>query len=98
MLESTSLIEWNLAGYVPHPEAGPVFMHEGGIAVGDSDGELRIVMRTAEYATGSKAIDPPTAYSSRLHISPTQSANRRGPALASRVDMTRQPFGAPNAA
>ncbi len=64
VLESTNLLEWKLAGYIPHPETGPMFMHEGGIADGDGDGELKIVMRTATYESGGRPIDPPVAYSS----------------------------------
>jgi hypothetical protein len=64
VLESTNLLEWKLAGYIPHPETGPVFMHEGGIAEGDAPGELKIVMRTATYEVGGRPLDPPVAYSS----------------------------------
>jgi hypothetical protein len=64
VLESSNLLEWKLAGYVPHPAAGRVFMHEGNIAAGDAAGELKIVMRTATYGRDNKALEPPTAYSS----------------------------------
>jgi len=64
VLESSNLLEWKLAGYVPHPAAGRVFMHEGNIAAGEADGELKIVMRTATYGRDAKALEPPTAYSS----------------------------------
>lgn len=64
VLESSSLLEWRLAGYIPHPADGPVFMHEGNIAWGDDEGELKIVMRTAQAGAVSKALEPPTAYSS----------------------------------
>ena len=63
VLESTSLLHWKLAGYVPYDESNPVFLHEGGIAPGDHDGELKILMRTATMDR-ERPIDPPTAYSS----------------------------------
>ncbi|EDY18851.1 hypothetical protein CfE428DRAFT_3509 [Chthoniobacter flavus Ellin428] len=47
MLSSTSLLEWRLAGHIPQPESGPVFLHEGNLAPGDAPGELKLVMRTA---------------------------------------------------
>ncbi|MCU0502908.1 MAG: glycoside hydrolase [Anaerolineae bacterium] len=64
VLESTNLLEWKLAGYVPHPAAGRVFMHEGNVAPGDTPSELKIVMRTATYGRDAKALEPPNAYSS----------------------------------
>ncbi len=69
VLESTSLIEWKLAGYVPQPEArgedsGRIFMHEGNIDHGDRPGELKIVMRTSLYGSRGGALEPPCAYSS----------------------------------
>lgn len=64
VLESSSLLEWKLAGYIPHPSSGPVFMHEGGIAIGDDDAELKIVMRTGRAGVTGGPLDPPTAYSS----------------------------------
>jgi hypothetical protein len=64
VLTSTSLLEWNLAAYVPQPETGPkVFLHEGNIALGDQPGELKMVMRTADYADERKMTDPPRAFS-----------------------------------
>lgn len=63
VLESTSLLEWKLAGIIPMPESGPVFLHEGNIAKGSDDEELKIVMRTAKYHR-SGALEPPVAYSS----------------------------------
>lgn len=63
VLESTNLIEWKLAGYIPQPAGHRVFMHEGNIAQGEAEGELKIVMRTARYG-GRGALDPPTAYAS----------------------------------
>jgi hypothetical protein len=65
VLESTSLLEWKLAGFIPQPDGGPVFLHEGNIAVGDGDRTLKIVMRTSRYDREGIALDPPTAYSSR---------------------------------
>ncbi len=66
-LESSSLLEWRLAGYVPQPEGKPMFMHEGHIAPGDAAGELKMVTRTAQGRTGALALEPPTAYSSVSH-------------------------------
>ena len=69
VLESSNLIEWRLAGYVRQAGLGGepgepvVFLHEGNIARGDADGELKIVMRTADYKT-YQALQPPVAYSS----------------------------------
>jgi len=64
VLSSTSLMEWNLAGFVPQPETGPkVFLHEGNIAPGDAPGELKMVMRTADYEDERKMTDPPRAFS-----------------------------------
>jgi hypothetical protein len=67
VLESTSLLEWKLAGYIPQPESGAVFMHEGNIAAGNAEDELLIVMRTAQYGGGGRPLDPPTAYSASSH-------------------------------
>lgn len=63
MLSSTSLLEWRLAGQIPQPESGPVFLHEGNLAPGDAPGELKLVMRTAT-ADEKAALDPPRAFSS----------------------------------
>ncbi|MSU49040.1 MAG: exo-alpha-sialidase [Opitutus sp.] len=64
VLSSTSLMEWNLASFIPQPESGPkVFLHEGNIAPGDHPGELKMVMRTADYENESKMTDPPRAFS-----------------------------------
>lgn len=64
VLESTNLLEWKLAGYVPQPSAGQVFMHEGNVDFGADESELIIVMRTAQSGGGGKPLDPPIAYSS----------------------------------
>jgi hypothetical protein len=64
VLSSTSLLEWNLEAFIPQPESGRVFLHEGNIAPGDAPGELKIVMRTANYEDTSLTTDPPRAYSS----------------------------------
>lgn len=65
VLTSTSLMEWNLAGFVPQPTTGPkVFLHEAAIAPGDAPGELKMVMRTADYEDERKMTDPPRAFSS----------------------------------
>jgi hypothetical protein len=64
MLSSTSLLEWRLAGHIPQPESGPpIFLHEGNLAIGDSDNELKLVMRTANWEEKA-ALDPPRAFSS----------------------------------
>ncbi|HTO03760.1 MAG TPA: sialidase family protein, partial [Opitutus sp.] len=64
VLSSTSLLEWGLAGFVPQPEQGPkVFLHEGNIAPGESPGEIKMVMRTADYVDERKMTDPPRAFS-----------------------------------
>ena len=41
-----------------------MFLHEGNIAPGDKKGELKIVMRTANYDETDLTTDPPRAYSS----------------------------------
>ncbi len=64
VLSSTSLLEWNLEAFIPQPESRRVFLHEGNIAPGDAPGELKIVMRTANYEDTSLTTDPPRAYSS----------------------------------
>jgi hypothetical protein len=63
VLESTSLLHWKLAGYVPFAEKDAVFLHEGTIAPGDADDELKIVMRTADVER-ERPLDPPLAFSS----------------------------------
>jgi hypothetical protein len=62
VLSSTSLLEWRLAGYVPQPESGRVFLQEGSIAVDDN--EMKMVMRAAQYENEGKALEPPRAFSS----------------------------------
>ncbi len=68
VLESTNLIVWRLAGYVPQEEPLKVALSEGNIDVGDKPGELKMVIRTAPYVVdvpaGRVALDPPVAYSS----------------------------------
>jgi hypothetical protein len=64
MLSSTSLLEWRFAGYIPQPESGRVFLHEGNLVAGDADGELKLVMRTCDYEKEGKALEPPRAFSS----------------------------------
>ena len=64
ILSSTSLLEWKLEAFIPQPKTGKVFLHEGNIAPGDEPGELKIVMRTAQYEEDSLTTDPPRAYSS----------------------------------
>lgn len=62
VLESTNLLEWELAGYVPHPDH--VWIHEGNIAEGENPGELKMVMRTAKKHKRKEQLDVPRAYSS----------------------------------
>ena len=64
ILSSTSLLEWDLEAYIPQPTTARVFLHEGNMAPGDAPGELKIVMRTANYDDSSLTTDPPRAYSS----------------------------------
>ncbi len=64
ILSSTSLLEWKLEAYIPQPTQARVFLHEGNIGLGDREGELKIVMRTADYDETNKTTDPPRAYSS----------------------------------
>lgn len=64
ILSSTSLLEWKLEAFIPQPTDASVFLHEGNIASGDRDGELKIVMRTANYDKTELTTDPPRAYSS----------------------------------
>lgn len=69
VLRSTSLLDWCLGGYVPQPEPGKIFLHEGQIAVVNDEQHLRMVMRTS---VGKKegdlldggALEPPRAWSS----------------------------------
>ncbi len=63
VLESTSLLHWKLAGYVPYADDDPVFLHEGGIAAADAEGELMMVMRTADMQR-ERPLKTPVAYSS----------------------------------
>lgn len=64
VLSSTSLLEWNLAAFVPQPVTGPkIFLHEGNIAPGDAAGKIKMVMRTADYEDERKMTDPPRAFS-----------------------------------
>ena len=63
VLESTSLLRWKLADYVPVPSDPEVFLHEGAISRGDRPDELKMVMRTADMET-ERPLVPPLAYSS----------------------------------
>ena len=64
ILSSTSLLEWKLEAFIPQPEEPRVFLHEGNLALGDQEGELKMVMRTANYDDTSLTTSPPRAYSS----------------------------------
>lgn len=64
ILSSTSLLEWKLETFIPQSPDARVFLHEGNIAPGDNKGDLKIVMRTANYDDTALTTDPPRAYSS----------------------------------
>jgi hypothetical protein len=64
VLSSSSLLEWSLEAFIPQPEKKRVFLHEGNLAKGDKPGEIKIVMRTADYDETNLTTDPPRAYSS----------------------------------
>jgi hypothetical protein len=64
LLSSTSLLEWKLEAFIPQPVSPRVFLHEGNVAAGDAPGELKIVMRTADYDDPELTTNPPRAYSS----------------------------------
>ncbi len=61
VLESSSLVRWDLAGYVPVED--PVFLHEGSIASIGEGGDLKMVMRTADVVT-EQPLESGLAYSS----------------------------------
>ncbi len=65
VLESPDLLNWQLAGYVPWPVAGPVLLCEAGL-VKRSDRELTMLLRTAKYGClwPVTALDEPVAYRS----------------------------------
>lgn len=63
VLESTSLVRWELADYIDYPDSQPVFLHEGKIAPSDEGMGLKMVMRTASMDR-ERPLDPPTAWSS----------------------------------
>jgi hypothetical protein len=63
VLESTSLVHWNLASYVDYPADNPIFLHEGKIAPSDEGDGLKIVMRTADMIR-ERPLNPPLAWSS----------------------------------
>jgi hypothetical protein len=64
VLSSTSLLDWKMEAYIPQPESPRVFLHEGNIAPWENPGELKIVMRTADYDDTALTTDPPRAWSS----------------------------------
>lgn len=64
VLSSTSLLEWKLQSFIPQPIVPRVFLHEGNIGRGDKPGELKMVMRTADYDESNLTTNPPRAYSS----------------------------------
>ncbi len=63
VLRSTSLLEWTLGGYVPQPEPGGIFLHEGQIAITNEQQHLKMVMRTSKTDKAGEALDPPRAWS-----------------------------------
>jgi hypothetical protein len=64
VLRSTSLLDWRLGGYVPQPEPGKTFLHEGQIAIVNEQQHLKMVMRTSEGGKEGGALTPPRAWSS----------------------------------
>jgi hypothetical protein len=64
ILSSSSLLEWKLEAFIPQPTTDRVFLHEGHLGRGDRAGELKIVMRTANYDETNLTTNPPRAYSS----------------------------------
>lgn len=64
VLSSTSLLEWKLEAFIPQPEKARVFLHEGNIAPWGDSGDLKMVMRTADYDDSGLTTNPPRAYSS----------------------------------
>jgi len=62
VLESYDLINWERVSYIPRPDE--VWVHEGVMAEGEQEGELKMVMRTAQYYNQRKALPVPRAYSS----------------------------------
>lgn len=65
VLESTDLLSWRMAGYVPIDESNPVFVHEAGIARSGPN-ELTMVFRTATYGHRNyNALPNPVAYISK---------------------------------
>ncbi len=69
VLRSTSLLDWSLGGYVPLPEPGTIFLHEGQIAVVNDEQHLQMVMRTSVGRKEGDLLDggalhPPRAWSS----------------------------------
>ena len=64
ILESTDLLSWHLAGYVPFDESDPVFLHEASIARSGPN-ELTMVMRSATYGQKNyQQLPTPVAYRS----------------------------------
>lgn len=68
VLRSTSLLDWSLGGYVPQPNPGAIFLHEGQIAVTSPAGQLKMVMRTSSGRNeggllDGGALNPPRAWS-----------------------------------
>jgi hypothetical protein len=64
VLRSTSLLDWRLGGYIPQPEPGKIFLHEGQIAVVNEQQRLKMVMRTAQGGKEGGVLHPPRAWSS----------------------------------
>ena len=59
LLESTSLVKWNLNNYIEVNE--PIFLHEGNVSYTAGD-ELKMIMRTARMDS-EVPLDPALAYS-----------------------------------
>ncbi len=64
VLESTSLVRWNMGDYVDYPRDNPLFLHEGKIARSDNGKGLKIMMRTADMVT-ERPLERPLAWSSQ---------------------------------
>ena len=80
ILSSTSLLEWRLAGHIPQPETGRVFLHEGNLAPGDAPGEVE-----AGDADGQLGGERPARSSARIfqreqgwrsHLDPSSTGTR----------------------
>ena len=58
MLSSTSLLEWRLAGHIPQPASGPVFLHEGNLAPGDAAAAKTAAFERPAWSAANSALAP----------------------------------------